>query len=117
MRVLRPGGKLVVFDANWYRYLVDEQIDSARRSDQERTTLECYDEDSVATDAQSLRCEKIALELPLTSIMRPQWDVAVLERLGASWVSADEDVWMDIWTESEQAFYALSPLFMIEALK
>ena len=117
LRVLRPGGKLVVFDANWYRYLIDEQVDSARRSDQERTMLECYDADSVATNAQELRCEKIALELPLTSIMRPQWDVAVLERFGASWVSADEDVWMDIWTESEQAFYASSPLFMIEALK
>ena len=117
MRILRTGGKLVVFDANWYRYLVDERVDAARRNDQANAVLEDYDSDSMATAAEELRCEKIALELPLTPVLRPQWDVETLERLGAAWVRADEDAWMDLWTESERAFYASSPLFMIEAVK
>ena len=117
LRVLRPGGKLVVFDANWYRYLVDEKVDAARRSDQEHAELVDYDSESMATAAEELRCEQIARELPLTPILRPQWDAEVLARLGAAWVSVDEKAWMELWTESEQAFYASSPLFMIEALK
>ena len=35
MRVLRPGGKLVLFDANWYLYLFNEEIDARRHADQD----------------------------------------------------------------------------------
>ncbi|MDO4797766.1 MAG: class I SAM-dependent methyltransferase [Coriobacteriales bacterium] len=117
LRVLRPGGKLVVFDANWYRYLVDDRVDAARRRDQRETVLEDYDANSMATDDQERRCERIAAELPLTSAHRPQWDVGVLVRLGAARVEVNEAVWQDLWTPSEQSFYASSPLFLIESYK
>lgn len=117
LRVLRPGGKLLVFDANWYRYLVDDEVAQARLHDQTGAKLEEYDEDSMASDDEERQCELIAAELPLTSILRPQWDVEVLERLGAARVRADERVWCDLWTKSEQAFYGSSPLFMIEAYR
>ena len=32
-RVLKPGGKMLVFDANWYSYLVDDQINQVRLGD------------------------------------------------------------------------------------
>ena len=117
LRVLVPGGKLVVFDANWYRYLVDAEVDEARLRDQGSAKLADYDENSMATDDEERRCERIASMLPLTAIKRPQWDVNTLVRLGARRVEVNEAVWQDLWTPSEQSFYASSPLFLIEAYK
>lgn len=117
MRVLRPGGKLVVFDANWYLYLFDEEIDAHRRADQDGRGIDEWAEDARATKEQEKRCEQLALELPLSPVIRPAWDLEVLARLGAAHVRADEEVWAELWTESEYAFYASSPLFMVEALK
>ena len=117
LRVLRPGGVLVVFDANWYRYLVDSEVDARRRADQEGSCVEEWDEDSRASTAEERRCEAIAAELPLTSVLRPAWDVEVLTGLGADGVRVDEGAWVDLWTESESGFYASSPLFMVEAVK
>lgn len=117
LRVLRPGGKLVVFDANWYLYLVDAEVDARRRADQEGKRPAEWDEKTQATTAEEKRCEVIAAELPLTPVARPAWDLEVLPRLGASRVRADEDAWLSLWTESEKRFYASSPMFMVEALK
>ena len=117
LRVLRPGGKLVVFDANWYRYLVDPSVDAQRRADQEANVLEERAEDAQATSDEEKRCELIAAELPMTSLLRPGWDLEALDGLGVAWTRADEDAWKRLWTKSEQAYYASSPLFMIEAVK
>ena len=117
LRVLRPGGKLLVFDANWYRYLVDPQIDAARRADQENNVLEGWDEDSQATSDEEKRSELIATELPMTYLLRPAWDLDVLPRLGATQVHADELIWKELWTESEKVYYASSPMFLVEAVK
>ena len=117
LRVLRPGGSLAVFDANWYRYLVDPAVDVRRRADQQGRVVEEWSEDSRATTAEERRCEEIAAELPLTSVVRPAWDLDTLAELGAAHVRADEDAWRHLWTEGEKAFYASSPLFMVEAVK
>lgn len=117
LRVLRPGGKLLMFDANWYQYLVDPQVDAARRRDQESNVLEGWDEDAQATSDEEKRCEEIATHLPLTYKVRPAWDLEVLNRLGASSARADVDIWKRLWTESERRYYASSPMFMVEAVK
>ncbi|MBO4352398.1 MAG: class I SAM-dependent methyltransferase [Eggerthellaceae bacterium] len=116
LRILRPGGKLMVFDANWYLYLVDDDINARRHADQDGRCVEEWGEDARATTAEERRCERIAAELPLTPVVRPGWDLDVLSRLGAKHVSADEGAWLDLWTESEKRFYATSPMFMVEAV-
>ena len=117
LRVLKSGAKLLVFDANWYLYLVDPAIDAARRIDQTQNTLDGWDEDSQATSDEEKRCEMIAMQLPMTPLRRPAWDLETLPRLGASNVHADEDIWRRLWTKNEQAFYASSPMFLVEAVK
>lgn len=117
MRVLLPGGKLVLFDANWYLYLFDERIDAKRRADQEGRRVEEWAEDARATTEEERRCEQFALELPLSSVVRPAWDLEALASLGATRVRADEHAWENLWTDSEYAYYASSPLFMVEASK
>ena len=116
--LLRPAGKLLAFDANWYRYLVDPAVNAQRLADQAPSTdILGWDEDSLATDAQERACEQIALELPSTYLLRPYWDVHVLRDLGFSDVSVDVDAWKTLWTAGEQAFYGSSPLFLIEATR
>ena len=116
-RVLKPGGKLLVFDANWYSHLVDESLNRKRIEDQGDSSVLGWGEESFATDEQERRCESIALRLPLTYESRPAWDVSALSSLGFSDVRADERFSERVWNEGERAFYATSPLFSIEALK
>lgn len=117
LRVLRPGGKLLVFDANWYRYLVDEAVAAARRADQEGNVLEGWDDTSQATSDEERRCEDIARGLPLTYRLRPEWDIEALEGIGFSRASFDEEIWKSVWTDNERSYYRSTPLFMIEAVK
>ena len=117
MRVLRPGGKLLVFDANWYRYLVDPAINAARLADQVGNTLDGWDIEAHATSDEEKRCEAMAAQLPLTPVLRPAWDIVTLESLGASSVSANESIWEELWTENEKSFYGSSPMFMVKAVK
>ena len=116
-RVLKPSGKLLVFDANWYSYLVDESLNRKRIEDQGDSSVLGWGDQSFATDERERRCESIALRLPLTYENRPAWDVSVLPSLGFSDVRADEGFWRRVWSEGERAFYATSPLFSTEALK
>ena len=117
LRVLRPGGVLLVFDANWYRYLVDEMLNLTRHSDQDGNDIDEWQEDARATPDQERRCEIIASRLPLTSILRPAWDLHTLKKLGVKSSSADTSIWRQVWTPSEQAFYRTSPLFLVKAVK
>ena len=117
LRVLKPGGKLVTYDANWYRYLADPIVAAKRTADQSKYVLEGWDVDAQATPDEERRCEELALSLPLTFALRPQWDLQTLDGLGVSRRSADEGAWRRIWTESEQLYYGSTPLFMVEAVK
>lgn len=116
-RVLKPSGRLLVFDANWYRYLADEDQDRKRREDQRDIATLGWEVDERATSKQECECEDIAKNLPLTYEDRPSWDVAVLKQLGFSAVSVNEDVYRQVWTSGEQNYYGSSPLFMITATK
>lgn len=116
-RVLKSGGKLLVFDANWYTYLIDEPLNAQRISNQTDTSiLECSD-CSFATNDQEQHCETLALELPLTYKQRPGWDTETLPTLGFDNVFADETFAQQVWNTGEQVFYATSPIFAIEATK
>lgn len=116
-RALKPGGKLLIFDANWYTYLVDEALNASRLRDQADSSILEWSERSFATNDQERRCEALALELPLTYKHRPTWDAETLPQLGFDNVCTDEAFSRQVWNEGEQVFYATSPLFAIEATK
>lgn len=116
-RLLKPGGKLLVFDANWYRYLVDPVVAAQRILDQSDGEVLGWNEESLATQAQETRCEAMAACLPLTNEIRPQWDRRVLDAIGFSSIEVDADAWRRLWSEGEQVYYGSSPLFFIKAVK
>ena len=116
-RVLKLGGKLLVFDANWYSYLIDKDLNRKRLGDQKNSSILKWSESSFATNEQERECEVLALHLPLTYERRPSWDAAILPLLGFSDIRTDEEFSKHVWNEGERTFYATSPLFSIEAFK
>ena len=114
-RVLRPGGVLLNFDANWYNYLVDEDKQREFRQDRENTRL--YDVEDHNAYPDALKMEDISRSLPMTGRDRPQWDVDTLLKLGFSRAEAEPDAGEKLWNEEERINYASTPGFMIRAVK
>ena len=114
-RVLKPGGRLVIFDANWYRYLYDEDSLAGYEADRKRVAEEAIFDYNIGENFD--RMERIARDLPLSPIDRPEWDEQALLRAGFRKVTIDRDVWKKVWTREEKINYASTPMFRIVAEK
>lgn len=112
VRVLKQGGLLLNFDANWYRYLYDAQAETGHHSDRENVRAAGAADDTAGTDVAAM--EAIARQAPLSRCRRPQWDQDILGRLGMK-VSADTEVWKQVWTRDEWINNASTPMFLITA--
>lgn len=60
--------------------------------------------------------ERIARQAPLSTRLRPQWDLGVLQDLGLD-ASADPEIWRQVWTREERINNASTPMFLIEGKK
>lgn len=115
LRVLRPGGVLLNFDADWYGYLVDGDKQAAFLRDRENARLRDMEDHEAYPDAPKM--EEISRRLPMTGLRRPQWDVDTLLQLGFRSVTADTDAGRAVWNEEEAVNYASTPGFLIRAVK
>ena len=66
--------------ANWYGYLYDEEKRQSYEEDRKLVENENLDDHYLCTDID--RMEKIALQMPLSSINRPSWDRKFLKENG-----------------------------------
>ena len=114
-RVLKPGGRLLIFDANWYLRLFDEQLKAEYEADLQASSQTACDNPHAGVDVQE--SERIAYTLPLSRVRRPQWDIPVLEQCGFSQVQSEADISARVWDASEQVLFRATPLFMICATK
>lgn len=113
-RVLKKGGILLNFDANWYRYLHDPNARSAHIADKKNVRAAGVSDENEGTDVDSM--EAIAAVAPLSTRQRPEWDISFLSSLGMS-ASADRDIWKRVWTLEERINNASTPMFMTRAVK
>ena len=114
-RVLRPGGRMVYFDANWYLYLFDPQL-AAAKAENERALREAGElaGDAGAMPEEKVRMlEEIAKKLPLSSLRRPAWDRQALEALGLRVVAVREDISREVLSRQEQLTYRPNPMFLV----
>lgn len=109
-RVLKPGGLLLNFDANWYRYLFDDDAREAFERDRTNSVRAGVDDLNVGNNFD--RMEDIARRVPLSRVDRPQWDVEALTSLGLA-VETDHRVWERVWSNQEKINLASTPMFMI----
>ena len=113
-RVLAPGGLLLNFDANWYRYLWNEEAKMGHTQDRENISHSDVRDENAGTDVNAM--EAIARQAPLSREYRPQWDLNVLKDLGVQ-ANADTEIWRQVWTREERINNASTPMFLIEGQK
>lgn len=111
-RVLKPGGLLLNFDANWYAYLFDAEAQQAYEQDRLNSAEQGVGDQNIGENFDVM--DDIARRLPLSSIRRPAWDLHQLHTLGLD-ADADETVWQHVWSDEEKLNFASTPLFMVKA--
>ncbi len=116
-RVLKPGGLLLNFDANWYAYLFDAEAQTAYEQDRRNSAEQGVWDQNVGAEGERFDVmEDIARRIPLSKIPRPAWDLTQLRRLGLL-AKADEQVWRRVWSEEETISFSSTPLFLVTAVK
>lgn len=69
MRVLKPGGLLLNFDANWYRYLWDEDAQLAHAQDRENLHSSDVRDETAGTDVSAMEAIARRHRFPRTSVL------------------------------------------------
>lgn len=113
-RVLKPGGLMLNFDANWYAYLFDDEAQAAYDRDRANSAERGVWDQNVGENFDVM--EDIARRVPLSSIRRPDWDLALLQGLGLR-AEANEQIWQRVWSEEEKLNFSSTPLFLVRAVK
>lgn len=111
LRVLRPGGKFIVFDANYGMYCYDEEI--ARKKRESEAAYKKLYGIPVSRNGSD---EEYFERMYLSNKLRPEWDEAALKDLGVS-TYIERNVSSALYSEQRQLLNAASPLFMIVAEK
>ena len=103
--MLKPGGILINADAN---YGADDFSDTA--------DLPANHAHFTVGDAMMQECEEIKRQLPISSYVRPAWDLETLGRMGVEEFSFDLGISKRIYIEKDE-FYNPTPMFLIFAKK
>ena len=86
LRILKPGGKLFIFDGNHYCYLYNEEYASIQPKVDASSN-------HVLLGIKTNVIDEIARELPLSRQVRPQWDEEALGRLKAGAFKSEVLLW------------------------
>ena len=125
-RVLKKGGILQIYDANWHHMLPGgrEYEESGRRW---RECMIRYGSDYNGniydgTESSLQMQEKEDAETSvwnhaLHDYIRPDWDIGMLLGTGYENVFTDRDVTGHLWDDKEKLLYGNTPMFMIYAGK
>lgn len=103
LRVIRPGGLILNYDAEHARnhHNLPQSVHHAH--------------EHVSNELKE-RCHTIYHMLDISSFTRPQWDIELLTKMGASSVSIDPTVGPRIYSEEDE-FYIPVPMFLVKAIK
>lgn len=103
LRVIRPGGLILNYDAEHARnhHNLPQSVHHAH--------------EHVSNELKE-RCHTIYHMLDISSFTRPQWDIELLTKIGASSVSIDSTVGPRIYAEEDE-FYIPVPMFLVKAIK
>lgn len=107
LRVLKPGGTLLIYDANWHLHFFDDALLEKVQA-RERRCYEKYGREEVVAVCDM----EYFASAPLTSTMRPQWDIQTFRELGQD-PAVTEDIGQHLYEDWEKDLYGESPLFEI----
>ena len=118
LRVLKPGGTLLIFDANWHLTECDEKLRAEslkRREECIRLYGDAFDKKSDHKDTEEH--ERTVGGHVLGNKRRPDWDMGLLEGIGYKKISCERSIIEEMWDEKEKLLYGNTPMFMIRAEK
>lgn len=116
LRVLRPGGKILIFDANWNLKHHDSEL--MKQYQQARKDFrDIFGEDYSVIHDLSEEAENYRKNMPMSKVKRPQWDFNALFDLGAKSICCETDVSNLIWGKKKQIAYCATPMFLMVAEK
>ena len=104
-RVLKPGGLLLNFDANY----------GATNFAETSGLPENHAHNQLGNSLMQ-ECEDIKRQLPISSYLRPAWDVEELGKTGMEQISIDLGLSRRVYKEKDE-FYNPTPMFAIAAKK
>lgn len=117
-RVLKPGGVLLIFDANWHLPYQPGPVreDAIRR---EREGLEKYGSGYTYDGSyEYIDSELNPKEFQVFgNAVRPDFDIGVLRQLLYGEITFDRDMTGELWSEKEKLMYGATPLYMLRAVK
>lgn len=108
-RVLRPDGKIIIFDANWNIRLFDEEYMKKYQED-EQEYIRLFDEAPPGYTAEMLDYRK---NMPMCKRIRPQWDINTLIELGYKKIYCETDIGDRVYDEKERIINRSTPMFML----
>lgn len=113
-RVLKPGGKVVIFDANYnLRYFRPEIQEVFEENVKKAKEKGIFNEGHKDIEEG----ERLARELFLSDKERPQWDLNEMLKIGFSEFYVDTKYNEEILTEKDRLYWGHAPSFMIVATK
>lgn len=115
LRVLKDDGLMLVFDANWYGYLRDEDKLRDYQIDRENVKNQGLYDYNIGDNFHKM--EQIANNMPLTGINRPSWDKKCFNEMSVSVVTSFEDIGSKVYSEKEKVNFNSTPMFMVKVVK
>ena len=112
---LKKSGKLIIVDAAWYSYVWCENYSKLAEKNLREGIDAGYDM-RVSFDEADL-CESLAKKLPMTYVKRPDFDLAILDKMGFAKIEIKENIDPLVYEEAFQIAYRSSPSFMIVCTK
>ena len=113
-RILKPGGRLLLFDGNWYIHMFDKESYDRLFADVRKYREEHGD---IPLRSTIFQFEDYWRELPMIGRKRPLWDVSAFWQLGFGDIVADEDLTERLAEKQTSSIYASTPMFMIRGTK
>ena len=119
LRVLRPGGVLLIFDANWHLPQASEEA-YREAMEREKKAIEVYGSDfsgNTVFDENAEFAPGKRRPHPLGDLRRPDWDCGILQAMGFEDIAYDRDITGPLWDDKEKLVYGNTPLFLLRAVK
>ena len=117
-RVLKKGGILLIYDANWHWEETRPDIKKQFVEDW-RSCIRTFGSDyNGNTDPDGpAPVDECIQNHPLGDLVRPDYDCGILKALDFTDVQIQRDITQKLWDEKERLLYKSTPMFEISAIK
>jgi ubiquinone/menaquinone biosynthesis C-methylase UbiE len=107
-RVLRPGGRMMIFDSNWGLQEYDEELRLRNEKNAEKYRRMFHKEPHPTKSYYD--------KMFMSDKRRPDWDLAALREIGLN-PYCEKGVSEQLWSFEDQVQFEATPMFMIVAEK